>query len=582
MKLSVRQKLFGGFGLVLVLLIVVGATALSQMSTINGNVRHLGAKTAPAATLAGQYAVIANKFRKDEMHYILALPKDRPGADGVSGDMAGDIADMKTLFADYRSRGLAMTPADRAFVARAERDFAKYVTLTAPFKALADRGLTQPAGNVLGSGPGDHQWDAVKVDMAAWQARTLAEGARVLKHADSTYAQTRRVVAGLLVLAVLVAGALAFLIGRGIARSASTLQRAAERLERGDFSERVVATSRDELGAVAEAFDESFARLRALSGTATEIAAGDLTVEVAVASDDDALGKAFRTMTASLRDAVARLNDASGGLKSTADQLATSSKDTGRAIEEIAKAVHDVAGGAEEQVRLTVDARDAVQRSSELAEHTRELASGGVEAAEDASAAMAAVRDASGRIAETIQQLAGKSEQIGGIVDTIRSIAEQTNLLALNAAIEAARAGEQGRGFAVVAEEVRKLAEESQAAAGTIADLIAQVQSETRVAVDTVTEGSARTEAGTEVVAQTRAVFGEISEAIVAISAEIPRVADAADRLTAVAERSSAALEQVSASTEETTASSQEVAASAEALATTADDLGAIVGRFRL
>ena len=74
------------------------------------------------------------------------------------------------------------------------------------------------------------------------------------------------------------------------------------------------------------------------------------------------------------------------------------------------------------------------------------------------------------RGAEAIESLRAKSEQIGGIVETITGIAGQTNLLALNAAIEAARAGEQGRGFAVVAEEVRKLAEESQHAASSIAE----------------------------------------------------------------------------------------------------------------
>ena len=78
-----------------------------------------------------------------------------------------------------------------------------------------------------------------------------------------------------------------------------------------------------------------------------------------------------------------------------------------------------------------------------------------------------------------IHALGAKSEQIGGIVETITGIAGQTNLLALNAAIEAARAGEQGRGFAVVAEEVRKLAEESQQAAERSPTLIAEIQTET-------------------------------------------------------------------------------------------------------
>ncbi len=72
---------------------------------------------------------------------------------------------------------------------------------------------------------------------------------------------------------------------------------------------------------------------------------------------------------------------------------------------------------------------------------------------------------------KAVSEAVAAMKDIAEKISIIQEIARQTDLLALNAAIEAARAGEHGKGFAVVASEVRKLAERTQKSAGEIGNV---------------------------------------------------------------------------------------------------------------
>jgi methyl-accepting chemotaxis protein len=285
-------------------------------------------------------------------------------------------------------------------------------------------------------------------------------------------------------------------------------------------------------------------------------------------------------LKATVRDTLVAACKVTHELKDATQQLALASQEAGNAAGEISTAVGDVAQGAERQVAMVDEARDSAAQTARAAEDARAVAEEGAEAAAGASQAMLAVRDSSTSVSEAIGKLAAKSEQIGGIVETITGIAGQTNLLALNAAIEAARAGEQGKGFAVVAEEVRKLAEESQRAAATITELIHEIQSETGHAVEVVEEGSRRTEDGVGVVQRARGAFERISGSIAEVAGQIERVAAATDEIGHVAESASAATQEVSAGSQQTSASAQQIAASAETLARTAASLEELICRL--
>jgi methyl-accepting chemotaxis protein len=600
-RLTITLKLVGAFTVILAIMAGLGLYAISRTSTMEDRATQLDDRAVPATRAIGALRNSTGSYRRNQILYVAERQATKDELDENAGDVAATLAEYEK---DYLS-GARDTAAMEKFAAA----WSQYQDAT---KGVLDvpSGEVIAGVKILSDGAGDEAWEALKTSLSEWDETVgklaSADHEAVVEAANTTRTWTFI----LLVVGILVAAAAAFLLTRIIGGGVRKLVAAAHGIAQGDVEQRVGIESNDEMGDASAAFDEMVDYLQASVTVADRIAAGDVSVDVAPRSDRDALGHAFQGMTESLRLALGNVAGSVTTVSSASHEMAGAAQETGRAVGEIADAIQRIAESAEQQARslaetreLVVEVTAGIEESTRTADETARAAddaaaivSDGVEAVTQATSAMSALRDSSGEVAGAIRDLGTKSDEIGGIVETITGIAEQTNLLALNAAIEAARAGEQGRGFAVVAEEVRKLAEESQTAAATITELIGHMQSETQKVVTVVERTAERTDSGAETVEHARAAFERIGASvddmgtrvkdIATITARIAGGAAEVDaRITEVAElaeRASAATEDVSASTEETSASAQEIAANTDSLASTADEVGQVVGRFRI
>jgi diguanylate cyclase (GGDEF)-like protein len=288
--------MLGSFGLVVMLMLLVGVIAITRLGSDNRHLETLASKVVPSTRAVGDINALMNKYRKDQLVYVYSPPAER-----LPNDLAPDLSLMHRYLAGYRSQGLIRDAADRRLLDSFQATFARYVALTAAFRPLADQGRITQASEAVDGGAGDAENDKLKAVIGAWSDQKVKIARAAERASASSYSASVALILALLVAAVAIAVTVALVLARRTTRAVHDVAAAAKAISQGDIDQRVVARSRDELGEMAEDFDSMIDYLRSTVAIAETIATGNLDVQVRPRSDRDALGKALVAMTASLR-----------------------------------------------------------------------------------------------------------------------------------------------------------------------------------------------------------------------------------------------------------------------------------------
>lgn len=334
----------------------------------------------------------------------------------------------------------------------------------------------------------------------------------------------------------------------------------AEKVSQGNLSDTIAIDSNDEIGKVANSFNEIVTNLKAymneIDTSLAKVANGDFNFDVEYEFKGDFIGikDSLTHIINSMNEIFAEIREATFQVKGGSEQVAATSQS-------ISEGASEQASGIEELNASMDEINEKVKYSTEHAENTNNIVKELGVSIEESNIHMDEMVSAMDAINES-------SRNIQQVIMAIDQIAEQTNLLALNAAIEAARAGEAGKGFAVVAEEVRQLAEESSMAVKNTEDLI-------KTSLDAVLKG--------------KTIVDITSKALKDVVTKTEDVVKLVDNIATLSEEQSQSIEQINGGIEQisnvvqlNSAIVEESAAASEELFAQSETLEAIIQKFKL
>ncbi len=311
------------------------------------------------------------------------------------------------------------------------------------------------------------------------------------------------------------------------------------------------------------------------------LTSGDLNTQIDTCCPESLMGSVV-TMREKLRGIVASIFSGATELAAQTKMVSAGSEQVYRAAQIQATLTTETTESLNTMRQGLANVSESMSQSEINSSETSKFAKLGKEKIDESAREMELISSTVGATVMQIKQLEDRTKEIGSIISVIGSISDQTNLLALNAAIEAARAGESGRGFAVVADEVRNLSLRTGEATQQIEKMINEVQNETAASVMAMEKTQPLVENGRALTIETIDLLLNIEKQANSSLLNVQEVANATNQQVEFIEKISISMQDINTMSTESIAALQTNNEITQSLDVLSQELKTTVGYFKL